>query len=55
MNNGFASTFVVIITGIITVAIIAVIVGKNSQTANVVETFGTAFSGILKTVVTPVS
>lgn len=44
-----------IILAILSVAILAVIVGKNAQTSAVLQAFGTAFSQILTVVVSPVT
>jgi hypothetical protein len=44
-----------ILTAIIGLAILAVLVGKNSQTAKVLDTGGTSFAAILKAAVSPVS
>jgi hypothetical protein len=44
-----------IVLAVLTVAIVAVIVGTNSQTSTVISSAGTAFSGILGTALSPVS
>lgn len=49
------TTLVTILVGIITVAIIAVLVSSQSQTANVLKAGGSAFSSILQAAVAPVS
>lgn len=46
---------VVVLTAIVGVAILAVLVSKNAQTANVFKAAGDAFSNILKAAVGPVS
>ena len=46
---------VTIATAIIGVAILAVIVSRNSNTANVISAAGAAFSGALSTAVSPVT
>ena len=46
---------VAVITAIIGVAIIAVLVSKQANTANVLTSGGTAFANILKTAVSPVT
>ncbi len=46
---------VAIVTAIIGVAIVAVLVSKQSDTANVFTSGGNAFANILKTAVSPVS
>lgn len=45
---------VAVAVAIIGVAILAVIVGKNSNTANVIKASGEAFTGALKVAVSPV-
>jgi hypothetical protein len=55
MDDKLLTGLISIITAIIGVAIIAVIVGKNAQTASVLTAGGNALSGILKTAVGPVS
>lgn len=54
MNHGL-ETVAAIVAGILTVAIVAVIVGKNAQTSSVVQAFGTALSGTIAAAVAPVS
>lgn len=44
-----------ILTAIIGVAILAVLVGQNSQTSGVVTAFANGFSSILKVAVSPVT
>ena len=44
-----------LLTAIVGVAIVAVIVSKNSQTSSVLTSAGNAFSGILKVAVSPVT
>ena len=44
-----------LMTAIIGVAIVAVLVSKNSNTGSIISSFGTAFSGILSTAVSPVT
>jgi PRD1 phage membrane DNA delivery len=46
---------IVILTAIIGVAILSVIVGKNSQTAQVLQAGQQAFSGALGTAMSPVT
>jgi len=52
--NGVTSQIVTVLTAIVGVAIIAVLVSKKANTANVVTSFGNAFSGALKTATGPV-
>jgi hypothetical protein len=54
MGNVFGG-FVQIITAIIVVAIIAVIVSKRSTSVQVIQTGSTAFSSLLKTILSPIS
>lgn len=54
MNNA-VSGLVTIITAIIGVAIVAVIVSKNADTANVITSGGNALSSVLKAATGPVS
>jgi hypothetical protein len=48
MDKDAVSGLIAIVTAIIAVAIISVIVSKNSQTATVITAGGTALSGLLK-------
>jgi PRD1 phage membrane DNA delivery len=52
--NKFAGDAMVILTGIITVAIIAVLVSNKAQTGNVITAFGKAFASDLGAAVSPV-
>lgn len=45
--SGAGEALVTVLTAIIGVAILAVLVSKNSQTAAVIQSFGTAFSQAL--------
>ena len=54
MNN-ITEPLVTIAAGFITVAIIAVLVSKNSQTPSVFQAAGSAFSNALGVAVSPVS
>lgn len=54
MSNG-VTALVSILTAIVGVAIVAVIVGQNSQTGSVIQSFGQAFSSILQVAVSPVT
>jgi hypothetical protein len=53
--NSAVSQFFSILTLIIGVAIIAVLVSKNAQTSQVIQSFASGMSNILKVVVSPVS
>jgi hypothetical protein len=53
--NQLTEAGVTILMGIIGVAILAVIVSRNSNTAGVLTSFGTAFSGMLGTAVSPIT
>jgi len=46
---------VTILMAVVGVAILAVIVSRNSNTSQVLQSFGQAFSGILGTAVSPVT
>jgi hypothetical protein len=48
-------TFVIVVGGIITLAMIAVVVSKNAQTSTVIQGAGTALSSIIGAAVAPVS
>ena len=54
MNSAVAA-LTAIATAIVGVAIVAVIVGKNANTANVITAGGNAFASALKAAVAPVS
>jgi PRD1 phage membrane DNA delivery len=49
------ATIVAIITALVGLAVVAVIVGKNAQTSNVVTSAGQALSGVIGAAVAPVS
>lgn len=51
----FVSEMVVIASGFVTLAIIAVLVAPRAQTGNVIGAAGKAFSGILGAAVSPVT
>ena len=53
--NRFGEILVTIATGIIGLAIVAVIVSQRANTANVLTAGGNAFSGLIKAAVAPVS
>jgi hypothetical protein len=46
---------VTVLTAIVGVAILSVLVSRNSQTPKVVESFGNAFSGALRAATAPVT
>jgi hypothetical protein len=54
MNN-IGPTFVIVVGGIITLAMVAVVVSKNAQTSTVIQGAGTALSSIIGAAVAPVS
>ena len=54
MDSALAG-IVTVATAIVGVAIVAVIVGKNANTANVITAGGNAFASALKAAVAPVS
>lgn len=55
MGEKAVTGVVAILTAIIGVAIVAVLVSKQSNTASVIGAGGSAFSNILKTAVSPIS
>ena len=55
MGDKAISGFVGILTAVVGLAIIAVLVSNQAQTSGVIGAAGTAFSGILKAAVAPVS
>lgn len=55
MNSNFLGSMVVVLTGIIGVATLAVLVSKNAQTPQVITAGGNAFSNMLATAVSPVT
>ena len=55
MNSNFVGSMVVVLTGIIGVALLAVLVSKNAQTPQVIGAAGSAFSNALATAVSPVT
>lgn len=54
MGEHITTSIVTILTAIVGVAILAVILSPKAQTANVITSGGTAFSGILNAAVAPV-
>jgi hypothetical protein len=48
-------TFVIVVGGVITLAMVAVIVSKNAQTSSVIQGAGTALSSVIGAAVGPVS
>lgn len=55
MGDKALTGFIAILTAIIGVAIIAVLVSKNSNTSGVLSAGGSAFSNIIKTAISPVT
>ena len=55
MGNNFMGQLVVVLTGIIGVALVAVIVSKNAQTPAVINSAGNALSNFLGVAVSPVT
>lgn len=53
--DGFSKTVFSVATAIIGVAIVAVLVSKNSKTVDVIKAAGDAFNGALKTAVSPIA
>lgn len=54
MSSEIFTSVVAVATAIVGIAIIAVLVSKNSETVNVIKTAGDAFAQDLKVVVSPV-
>lgn len=54
MNN-FMGQLVVVLTGIIGVALVAVVVSKNANTSEVINSSGNALSNFLSVAVSPVT
>lgn len=55
MTDNFVTSIVTVLMAIIGVAIVAVLVSANAQTAKVLQAGGTAFSGVLGTALSPVT
>jgi hypothetical protein len=55
MGDKLITAVVSVLVAMVGVAIIAVLVSKNAQTPAVLQASGSAFSGILKAAVSPVS
>lgn len=55
MGNNFMGQLVVVLTGIIGVALVAVLVSKNANTSGVINSGGNALTNFLKTAVSPVT
>lgn len=55
MGEKFVEAVVAIATAVIGIAIIAVLVGRQSQTSSVISSAGSAFSNIIRQAVLPVS
>jgi membrane DNA delivery protein len=55
MSDSLVTSIVTVLTAIIGVAIIAVLVSRQAQTANVLNAGGTAFSRVLGTALSPVT
>lgn len=53
--NQITENIVAVLTAIVGVAILAVLVSRNSNTAGVLNAAGSAFSGALSTAVSPVT
>jgi hypothetical protein len=54
MGKDAITGFVTILTAVVAVAIVAVLVSKNSDTGNVLTAAGNALSGAIKAAVSPV-
>ena len=55
MKDEIITGMVTVLTGIVGLAIFAVIVGNNSRTSDVIQAGGAAFSNALKIAVSPVT
>ena len=55
MGNNFMGQLVVVLTGIIGVALVAVLVSRNAQTPAVINSAGNALTNFLGTAVSPVT
>lgn len=55
MTEGLVTSVVTVLMAIIGVAIIAVLVSPRSETANVLQAGGSAFSGVLGSALSPVN
>jgi hypothetical protein len=55
MDNHLVNSITTILVAIIGVAILAVILAKQSNTAQVISSGGSAFSNILKSAVAPIT
>jgi uncharacterized membrane protein YbjE (DUF340 family) len=55
MSDQLITSVVTVLTAIVGVAIIAVLVSRNADTANVIGAGGRAFSGALGTALSPVT
>lgn len=53
--NSIGPTLVVVIGGVLTLAMVAVVVSKNAQTSTVISGAGTALSAVIGAAVAPVS
>ena len=53
--NQIGPTFVIVIGGVITLAMVAVLVGQKAQTSQVLQGAGTALSSVITAAVAPVS
>jgi len=53
--NSIGAEVATIATAIVGVAILAVLVSKNANTANVIKSAGSSFSGALATAVSPIT
>lgn len=55
MNNGAVESVVAIFSAIVGVAIVAILISKKSNTAGVLQAFGSAFGNSLAVAVSPVT
>jgi hypothetical protein len=55
MSNELITSIVTVLTAIVGVAIIAVLVSKNANTAGVIKAGGSAFGSSLATALTPIT
>lgn len=55
MSDNIVAGTVALLTAIIGVAIVAALISKNSQTAQVLQSGGQAFSGIISAALSPIT
>lgn len=53
--NSIGPTLITVVAGVLTLAMVAVVVSKNAQTSSVIQGAGTALSSVIGAAVAPVS